>query len=69
MWGHGTVSTLTSKTTTGARPLRVRLTGVVGWVLLTCGAGVFLAALDVHVLPAAVFPWIDRQVLAKHMLG
>jgi len=33
---------LTSKTTTGARPLSVRLTGVVGWILLACGAGVLL---------------------------
>ena len=42
MRAHGTVSTLTSKTTTGARPLSARLTGVVGWTLLACGTGVML---------------------------
>jgi hypothetical protein len=39
---HGTVSTLTSKTTTGARSSRVRVTGVVGWILVACGASVLL---------------------------
>ena len=61
-------------TTTGARPLSVRPTGVVVWILLACGAGVLLTdrrrrLFTDEVARQRVVAPTDVWVIGEHPLG